>query len=58
MADQNATRREWLALEGFRPGNIVRIRPVNWSDDAAPREEYTSGALEERFPSPAIFPKY
>ena len=47
-----------LALEGFRPGNIVRIRPTNWPDDAVPREEYTGGREEERFPSPDIFPNY
>ena len=41
-----------LVVEGFRPGRIVRIRPMNWPDDAVPREEYTEGHLEERFPSP------
>jgi len=45
-------------IEGIRPGRIVRIRPMNWPDDAVPREEYTDGHLEERFPSPDIFPKY
>jgi hypothetical protein len=45
-------------IEGVRPGRIVRIRPINWPDDAVPREEYTDGHLEERFPSPNIFPKY
>jgi hypothetical protein len=45
-------------IEGIRPGRIVRIRPLNWPDDAVPREEYTDGHLEERFPSPDIFPKY
>ncbi len=45
-------------IEGIRPGRIVRIRPMNWPDDAVPREEYTEGHLEERFPSPDIFPKY
>lgn len=47
-----------LVVEGFRPGKIVRIRPMNWPDDAVPREEYTGGIKEERFPTPAIFPKY
>ena len=47
-----------LIVEGFRPGKIVRIRPMNWPDDAVPREEYTGGSKEERFPTPAIFPKY
>jgi hypothetical protein len=45
-------------IEGIRPGKIVRIRPISWPDDAVPREEYTDGHLEERFPSPDIFPKY
>ena len=47
-----------LIVEGFRPGKIVRIRPMSWPDDAVPREEYTGGNKEERFPTPAIFPKY
>lgn len=47
-----------LVLEAFRPGGIVRIRPMNWPDDAVPREEYTHGRLEERLPSPDVFPKY
>jgi hypothetical protein len=47
-----------LVLEGFRPGNVIRIRPMNWPDDAVPREEYTGGREQERFPSPDIFPKY
>lgn len=47
-----------LVLEGFRPGRVVRIRPLSWPDDAVPREEYTGGNREERFPSPDIFPKY
>jgi hypothetical protein len=47
-----------VVLEGFRPGRVVRIRPMNWPDDAVPREEYTSSRREERFPSPDIFPKY
>ena len=47
-----------LVLEGFRPGRVVRIRPLSWPDDAVPREEYTGGRREERFPSPDIFPKY
>jgi hypothetical protein len=45
-------------IEGIRPGRIVRIRPLTWPDDAVPREEYTEGHLEERFPSPDIFPNY
>lgn len=45
-------------IEGVRPGRIVRIRPMSWPDDAVPREEYTEGHLDERFPTPDIFPKY
>jgi hypothetical protein len=50
-----------LVLEGFRPGNIVRIRPLSWPDDAVPREEFHPDgnfSHEERFPTSAIFPKY
>jgi hypothetical protein len=47
-----------VVLEGFRPGRIVRIRPMNWPDDSVPREEYTNSRREERFPSPDVFPKY
>jgi len=45
-------------IEGIRSGRIVRIRPMNWPDDTVPREEYTEGYLDERFPSPDIFPNY
>ncbi|MEO8272236.1 MAG: hypothetical protein ABI557_21170 [Aureliella sp.] len=44
-----------LVLEGFRPGRIVRIRAMNWPTDALPREEWI-GDMEERFPTPDIFP--
>jgi hypothetical protein len=49
-----------LIIEGIRPGRIVRIRPNHWQLVELPREEYLEDAndLEERFPSPAIFPKY
>lgn len=49
-----------LIIEGIRPGRIVRIRPGNWPLVQVPREEYLNDAssVEERFPSPAIFPKY
>ena len=50
-----------LITEGLRPTRIVRVRPANWPDVHVPREEYLSdGALsiDERFPTPAIFPKY
>ena len=50
-----------LIIEGIRPGRTVRVRPGNWPQVQIPREEYLNdGAVstEERFPSPAIFPKY
>jgi len=49
-----------LVLEGFRPGRIVRIRPMSWPNSWVPREEFLStenGSLEERYPTPAIFSK-
>ncbi len=50
-----------LITEGMRPTRIVKVRPTSWPDVHLPREEYLSdGAsnIEERFPTPAIFPKY
>lgn len=49
-----------LIIEGLRPGRVVRVRPNSWPLVQVPREEYlTDGAnTEERFPTPAIFPKY
>lgn len=50
-----------LIIEGIRPGRTVRIRPGNWPQVQVPREEYLedgSTNMEERFPTPAIFPKY
>lgn len=47
-----------LIIEGIRPGRVVRVRPSQWPQVNVPREEYLHGSLEERFPSPAIFPKY
>ncbi|QDS86357.1 hypothetical protein EC9_05180 [Rosistilla ulvae] len=49
-----------LIIEGIRPGRVVRVRPTNWPKVQLPREEYLNdGAnMEERFPTPAIFPKY
>ncbi|MEE2639251.1 MAG: hypothetical protein VX768_01375 [Planctomycetota bacterium] len=48
-----------LIIEGIRPGRIIRIRPANWPNVNIPREEYLgSNSPEERFPTPAIFPKY
>lgn len=50
-----------LIIEGIRPGRIVRVRPGNWPILDLPREEYLedgSTNIEDRFPSPSIFPKY
>lgn len=49
-----------LIIEGIRPGRVVRIRPDAWPVVTVPREEYLNDAnsLEERFPTPAIFPNY
>jgi hypothetical protein len=55
-----------LITEGIRPGKAVRIKPAGWPDVQLPREEYINGSgsaspanlLQERFPTPAIFPKY
>jgi hypothetical protein len=50
-----------LITEGLRPKRIVRLRPSAWPDVHVPREEYIDGNAgngEERFPTPAIFPKY
>jgi hypothetical protein len=49
-----------LIIEGIRPGRVVRVRPGNWPQVQVPREEYLNDAssLEERFPTPALFPKY
>lgn len=49
-----------LIIEGIRPGRVVRVRPGTWAAVNLPREEYIgdSNAAEDRFPTPAIFPKY
>jgi hypothetical protein len=48
-----------LITEGMRPARIVKIRPASWPDLHLPREEYIGqGSIDERFPTPAIFPKY
>ncbi len=49
-----------LIIEGIRPGRVVRVCPGIWPQVQVPREEYLNdGAnMEERFPTPAIFPKY
>lgn len=50
-----------LIIEGIRPGRVVRVRPVSWPQVDLPREEYLGDGNfghEDRFPTPAIFPKY
>jgi hypothetical protein len=50
-----------LIIEGIRPGRVVRVRPTSWPQVQVPREEYLndgSASVEDRFPTPAIFPKY
>ena len=50
-----------LIIEGIRPGRVVRVRPSGWPQVQLPREEYLNDggySLDERFPTPAIFPKY
>jgi hypothetical protein len=50
-----------LITEGMRPKRIVKIRPSSWPDLHLPREEYLgNGAsnMDERFPTPAMFPTY
>jgi hypothetical protein len=50
-----------LIIEGIRPGKVVRIRAAIWPAVDLPREEYLGDGefrLEDRFPTPAIFPKY
>ena len=50
-----------LITEGMRPKRIVKVRPANWPDVHLPREEHLSdgaSSIDERFPTPAIFPKY
>lgn len=48
-----------LIIEGIRPGRVVRIRPESWPKMQIPREEYLfNNSPEDRFPTPAIFPKY
>jgi hypothetical protein len=50
-----------LIIEGIRPGRVVRVRSAKWPEVQVPREEYLGDgnfSLEDRFPTPAIFPKY
>jgi hypothetical protein len=48
-------------LLGIRPTRIVRVRPADWPNVRVPREEYLGDGTfghEDRFPTPAISPKY
>ncbi|MES2570430.1 MAG: hypothetical protein V4710_10305 [Verrucomicrobiota bacterium] len=50
-----------LIIEGIRPMRVVRVRPASWPQVQVPREEYLgdgNSSPEDRFPTPAIFPKY
>jgi hypothetical protein len=47
-----------LIIEGARPTRVIRVRPQGWPSRQVPREEYVNDSVEERFPTPAIFPKY
>ncbi|MEI6232661.1 MAG: hypothetical protein WCT04_06395 [Planctomycetota bacterium] len=50
-----------LIIEAIRPGRVVRVRPTSWPLINLPREEYLNDggvSLDDRFPTPAIFPKY
>lgn len=50
-----------LVIEGIRPTRVVRVRSAAWPDVNVPREEDLGDGKfshEDRFPTPAIFPKY
>jgi len=50
-----------LIIEGIRPARVVRICLASWPQVKVPREEFLgdfSFSLEDRFPTPAIFPNY
>ena len=49
-----------LIIEGIRPTRIVRVRPSAWPVVDIPREEFIGDGNnpEDRFPTPANFPKY
>ena len=50
-----------LIIEGIRPGRVVRVRPGAWPELNVPREEYLGDGMfgvDDRFPTPTIFPKY
>ena len=50
-----------VIIEAIRPRRVVRIRPGGWPWVNLPREEFIGDGTfghEDRFPTPAIFPKY
>lgn len=49
-----------LIIEGIRPSRVVRVCPANWPQVNLPREEFIGDGSnpEDRFPTPAFFPKY
>lgn len=47
-----------LIIEGIRPTRVVRVRAADWPSVQIPRQEYLGDSPEERFPTPAIFPKF
>ena len=47
-----------LIIEGLRPTRVVRVRAADWPSVQIPRQEYLGDGHEERFLTPAIFPKY
>ena len=49
-----------LIIEGIRPGRVVRVRPATGPRSTCRVRSIStmSDSLEDRFPTPAIFPKY
>jgi hypothetical protein len=49
-----------LIIEAIRPTRVVRVRPATWQPVSLPREEIIGDGNDpqDRFPTPAIFPKY
>ncbi len=50
-----------VIIEAIRPRRVVRVRPGGWPRVNLPREEFIGDGTfghEDRFPTPAIFPKY
>lgn len=50
-----------LIIEGIHPGKVVRFHAGPWPAVELPREEYIGdggGSPDDRFPSPAFFPRY